>query len=172
MTKKQIIDIDAEFDGVEFDEKEIRRFTGYLKSASSHRGQKRTDEQKHNMSTWQKGKSKSEDHKEKIGDAFRGKTLEEILGEERAAEGREARRQACYRQDYTGRGEKIAATRRANGSYENNGMTGKQHKESTKAQQSMKAQIRQDIKRELGLGRSDSIPKDILERAYKRAGLL
>ena len=106
------------------------------------------------------------------GNNMRNKTLEEILGEERAAAGKEARRQANFTQDYTGRGEKGATTRRANGGYEVNGMTGKTHKESTKELQGQKAKVRQDLKRELGLGRNDSVPKDLLEKEYKKRGLL
>ena len=106
------------------------------------------------------------------GNNMRNKTLEEILGEERAAAGKEARRQANFTQDYTGRGEKGATTRRANGGYEVNGMTGKTHKESTKELQGQKAKVRQDLKRQLGLGRNDSVPKDLLEKEYKKRGLL
>ena len=106
-----------------------------------------------------------------ISKTLKGKSLETLLGKERAEAGKEARRQANYKKDYSGRGEKIAATRRANGSYEYNGMTGKQHTDATKAQQSTKAQIRQDLKRKLGLGRNDSIPKEVLEKEYKRLGL-
>lgn len=138
MSKNKIIDIDAEFEGVEFDEKSIKKLTA--------------------------GK--------KASDSMRGKTLEQLLGsKERADAGREARRQANAKQDYTARIQKTAATRRENGSYENNGMTGKQHKESTKQQQSIKAQIRQNLKRKLGLGRNDSIPKDVLKQEYKKRGL-
>jgi hypothetical protein len=124
------------------------------------------------MSSWQKGKPKEEATKEKIGDAMRGKTLEELIGEERAAAGREARRQSNYKQDYTGRADKMAATRKANGSYVDSGMTGKEHKESTKEIQGKKAKIRQDLKRKLGLGKSDKVPKDLLEKEYKKQGLL
>lgn len=176
MTKKQK-SLNAELDNLLEDldlpsDAELRKETGYSKSSASHKGQKRTDEQKSNMSSWQKGLSKSEEHKEKIGDTLRGKTLEELLGEERAKAGREARRQANFKQDYTGRGEKIAATRRANGSYENNGMTGKSHADSTKSIMAVKAQIRQELKRKYGLGKSDSVPKEMLEKAYKKAGLV
>jgi hypothetical protein len=103
---------------------------------------------------------------------MRGKTLEELIGEERAAAGREARRQSNYKQDYTGRADKMAATRKANGSYVDSGMTGKEHKESTKEIQGKKAKIRQDLKRKLGLGKSDKVPKDLLEKEYKKQGLL
>ena len=112
--------------------------------------------------------------KKQIGDKMRGKTLEEILGEERAVAGKEARRQANYKQDYTGRGDKIAATRKTNGSYEssNHGMNGKTHKESTKKIQGQKAKIRQELKRKLGLGKSDKVPKELLEKEYKKQGLV
>jgi hypothetical protein len=155
-------------------DQDIRKETGYVKSSGSKSGQKRSSDQKANMSAWQKGKPKEEDHKEKIGNKMRGKTLEELLGEDRAAAGREARRQANFKQDYTGRGDKIARTRKANGSYESatHGMNGKTHKESTKVIQGQKAKIRQELKRKLGLGKSDSVPKDLLEKAYKKHGLL
>ena len=105
-------------------------------------------------------------------DKMRGKTLEQLLGPERALEGKQVRSVNSTGKGSKLKGAKIAATRRANGSYENNGMTGHAHKESTKQQQSIKAQIRQDIKRQLGLGKNDSIPKDILLQAYKKAGLI
>ena len=72
----------------------------------------------------------------------------------------------------SGVGKKSAATRIANGSYEGSGMTGHTHKESTKEIQSKKAKIRQDLKRKLGLGKSDKVPKDLLEKEYKKQGLL
>lgn len=110
--------------------------------------------------------------KRQIGDAMRGKTLEEIVGEEAAARGRKAR---SLRHKGVKRppevGQKIAAARRANGSYDIGGMAGKQHKESTKAQQSIKAKIRQDLKRKLGLGRNDKLPKELLEAEYKKQGV-
>lgn len=107
-----------------------------------------------------------------ISATLKGRSLEEMLGKERAAEGRRARSLASKGKKRAHEvGQKIAATRRANGSYENNGMTGRQHKESTKQAQSTKAQIRQDLKRQLGLGRNDSIPKDLLEKEYKKRGL-
>ena len=111
--------------------------------------------------------------KKQIGDAMRGKTLEELIGEERAAEGRKKRSEAHKGKKRPEEvGQKIAATRRANGSYEHNGMTGKTHKESTKEIQGQKARIRQELKRKLGLGKSDSVPKDLLEKEYKKQGLL
>lgn len=51
-------------------------------------------------------------------------------------------------------------------------MRGKEHKESTKVIQGQKAKIRQELKRKLGLGKSDSVPKDLLEVEYKKQGLL
>ena len=121
---------------------------------------------------FRKENPRTEEEKYACGNNMRGKTLEEILGEERAATGKEARRQANFKQDYTGRGDKMAATRKANGSYINSGMTGKEHKESTKEIQGQKAKIRQELKRKLGLGRNDSVPKDLLEEEYKKQGLL
>lgn len=115
----------------------------------------------------------TEEEKKRIGDAMRGKTLEELIGEERAAEGRKKRSEAHKGKKRPEEvGQKIAATRRANGSYEHNGMTGKTHKESTKEIQGQKARIRQELKRKLGLGKSDSVPKDLLEKEYKKQGLL
>jgi hypothetical protein len=51
-------------------------------------------------------------------------------------------------------------------------MTGKEHKESTKVQQSVKAQIRQDLRRKLNLGKAGKLPKELLLEEYKKAGLL
>ena len=122
---------------------------------------------------FRKENPRTEEEKYACGNNMRGKTLEEILGEERAAAGKEARRQANFTQDYSGRGAKTSKTRKANGSYESktHGMNGKTHKESTKEIQGQKAKVRQDLKRELGLGRNDSVPKDLLEAEYKRLGL-
>jgi hypothetical protein len=136
MTKKQIIDIDLEFDGVEFDEKSIQKYTAGRKA----------------------------------GDALKGKTLEQLLGEERANEGRKIRSENAKGPRPEGIGKKISEKRKANGSY-GKSMLGKQHTESTKKMQALKAQLRQDLKRELGLGRNDSVPKDLLFKAYKKAGL-
>lgn len=113
----------------------------------------------------------TDQQRQRIGDAMRGKTLEEMLGPERAAAGREARRQSNFKQDYTGRGPKIAATRRAKGSYDGRSMKGREHKESTKNIMAIKARVRQDLKRELGLGRNDKISKELLEERYKKLGL-
>jgi hypothetical protein len=122
---------------------------------------------------FRKENPRTEEEKYACGNNMRGKTLEEILGEERAVKGRKNRSetQLGVRQP-PGTGEKIAATRRANGSYEHNGMTGKTHKESTKEIMGIKAKIRQELKRKLGLGKSDSVPKDLLEKEYKKQGLL
>jgi len=121
----------------------------------------------------QMGRAKPEQQRQQIGDAMRGKTLEELVGEEAAARGKEARRQANYKQDYTGRGAKIAATRRATGSYQSDthGMNGKEHKDSTREIMAIKAQIRQALRRKLNLGKAGKLPKELLEAEYKRAGL-
>lgn len=109
--------------------------------------------------------------KKQIGDAMRGKTLEELIGTEAAERGRAARREANYKADYTGRGEKIAATRRARGSYDVGPMTGKKHKQSTKEIMAIKAQIRQDLRRKLNLGKEGKLSKELLEAEYKKRGL-
>jgi hypothetical protein len=118
----------------------------------------------------------TEEEKKRIGDTMRGKTLEEMLGKERATAGRKARSISMKVQHESGArsgvGKKSAATRKANGSYEGSGMTGHTHKESTKVIQGQKAKIRQELKRKLGLGKSDSVPKDLLEKEYKKQGLL
>ena len=115
----------------------------------------------------------TKERKQRIGDAMRGKTLEEILGEERAAAGKQARSQFHKGKRRPAEvGVKIAATRRANGSYDVGGMAGKSHKESTKSIMSLKAEIRQELKRKHGLGKSDKVPQELLDKAYKKAGLL
>jgi hypothetical protein len=174
MSKKSLNDtVNELFDDLALpDDNEIRKETGYVKSSGSKTGQKRSVDQKANMSAWQKGKPKEEEHKEKIGNKMRGKTLEELIGVERAAIGRKKRAAAAQGPRPKEVGQKIAATRRANGSYDQNGMTGKTHKESTKIIQGQKAKIRQELKRKLGLGKSDSVPKDLLEKEYKKQGLL
>ena len=123
----------------------------------------------------QMGRSVPAEKRQRIGDAMRGQTLEELIGEERAAEGRKKRSEA-----HKGKKRpeevvaKIASTRKATGSYDSptHGMNGKTHKESTKEIQGQKARIRQELKRKLGLGKSDSVPKDLLEQEYKKQGLL
>ena len=123
---------------------------------------------------YRKNNPYSEEEKKRIGDAMRGKTLEEMLGVERAANGRQKRSQLLKDQHASGQRKKlvkkIVATRRANGSY-GTSMLGKTHKESTKEIQGQKAKIRQELKRKLGLGKSDSVPKDLLEKEYKKQGL-
>tara|TARA_R110002126_G_scaffold66826_6_gene169703 strand:+ start:863 stop:1375 length:513 start_codon:yes stop_codon:yes gene_type:complete len=118
---------------------------------------------------------RTEEEKFACGNNMRGKTLEEILGEERAAAGKQARSNA-----HKGKNrpeeitQKIAATRRATGSYllDTHGMNGKSHKESTKSIMSIKAEIRQKLKKQLGLGKTDKVPQELLAKAYKKAGLI
>jgi hypothetical protein len=105
-------------------------------------------------------------------EALKGKTLEEILGEERAIEGRKKRSSAHLGKKRPKEvGEKIAAARRENGSYDGRSMLGKEHKESTRATIATKAKVRQELKRELGLGRDGKIPKELLEARYKQLGI-
>ena len=106
-----------------------------------------------------------------ISNTLRGKTLEEIVGVEAAERGRAVRAKNSSGPRNPAIGQKIAATRRANDSY-GKSMLGKEHKESTKEIMSQKAKVRQDLKRELGLGRNESIPKDILLAEYNKRGLL
>lgn len=114
----------------------------------------------------------TEERKQRTGDAMRGKTLEEMIGVEAAAKGRKSRSEASKGKKRPAEvGQKIAATRRANNSYENSGMTGHEHKESTKATMQIKAQIRQDLRRKLNMGKSGTLPKELLEAEYKKAGL-
>jgi len=113
--------------------------------------------------------------KKQIGDAMRGKTLEELVGVERAKKGRKVRSDSAKgKKRPTEVVDKIVAKKKATGVYEseNHGMRGKTHKESTKAMQGQKARIRQELKRKLKLGKSDSVPKDLLEKEYKKQGLL
>lgn len=114
----------------------------------------------------------SPEQKRQIGDAMRGKTLEELVGAERAAKGRMSRSEAHKGKKRPPEvGQKIAATRRANGSYENSGMTGHEHKESTKEIMALKAQVRQDLRRQLNLGKTGTLPKELLAAEYKRRGI-
>lgn len=115
------------------------------------------------------------DQKQQIGDTMRGKTLEELVGVERATKGRKARSVAAKGKKRPKEVvDKIVAKKKATGVYEsdNHGMRGKTHNESTKAIQGQKAKIRQELKRELGLGKNDSVPKDLLEKKYKKKGIL
>jgi hypothetical protein len=110
--------------------------------------------------------------KKQIGDAMRGKTLEELVGEEAAERGRKKRSEASKGKKRPAEvGEKIAATRRARGSYDGRCMRGKEHKDSTREMMAVKAQIRQDLRRSLNLGKAGKLPRELLEAEYKRAGL-
>ena len=129
-----------------------------------------TDEELYNTN-WNLHWKKTEIQKKKISEAMKGKSLDEIIGKERAIIGKESRRQSCFQQDYTDRAKKTAATRKANGSYDGRSMRDQKHKDSTKKSMAIKAKIRQDLKRELNLGRNDKIPKELLEQRYKELGL-
>jgi hypothetical protein len=122
----------------------------------------------------QQGRLVPAERRERIGVAMRGKTLEELVGVEAAASGRKSRSKASKGKKRDPEVvQKIAATRRATGSYQSDthGMNGKEHKESTKATMQIKAQIRQDLRRSLNMGKSGTLPKELLEAEYKRAGI-
>ena len=99
--------------------------------------------------------------------------LEELIGEERAAEGRKKRAKAASHPRDPATVKKILTTKKKTGVYDSptHGMRGKQHRAETKVKQSTKAQVRQDLKRRLGLGRNDSIPRDVLEAEYQQLKL-
>ena len=116
--------------------------------------------------------ARTEQWRESISNSLKNRSLEDIIGKEAAERGRKARSDHNRGRKYHPEvGQKIAATRRANGSYVDNGMTGKKHKESTKEIMMLKAQVRQQLKRELGLGRNDKLDKDLLEQRYILLGL-
>jgi hypothetical protein len=146
---------------------------GWEKAANSRKGLKRTSAQKRTMSKAQTGRIVTDVARQKTSDTLSGKTLEEILGEERGAAGREARRKATTAQHQSGKmkdaAKKTADTRRANGSY-GTSMLGKEHKDSTISIMSQKATVRQEIKKKLGLGKADKVPKELLEAEYKKRG--
>jgi len=133
---KKVIDIDAEFDSVFFDEKSIQKYTAGQKASAT----------------------------------MRGKTLEEMIGKEAAAKGRQVRAVNARGPRPPEVMQKIAATRRANNSY-GTSMLGKEHKTSTKEIMAIKAKIRQDLRRKLNMGKSGTLPKELLEAEYKQAGL-
>lgn len=181
MSKKTFNDkVDELFDDLVLpSDTEIRKETGYVKTAAASSARVRTDEEKE-KSRQSNIKFRQENpltaaEKKRIGDAMRGKTLEELIGDERAAGGRKKRSE-----EHKGKKRpkevvaKIASTRKATGSYDSptHGMNGKTHKESTKEIQGKKAKIRQELKRRLGLGKNDGVPKDLLEKEYKKQGLL
>ena len=108
----------------------------------------------------------------KTSETLKGKSLEQILGsKERAEQGRKIRSENSKGPRPEGIGQKIASVRRAKNNY-GKSMLGKQHKESTKIMQAQKAQIRQNLKRKLNLGRNDSVPPEMLLKEYKKAGLI
>ena len=114
----------------------------------------------------------TDSQKQQRSDAMRGKTLEEMIGTARALAGREARREAMLGKARPPEvGQKIAATRHANGSYDGRSMRDKQHTDATKSTMAAKASVRQDLKRKLGLGKSDCVPKELLQAEYNRLGL-
>jgi len=130
-----------------------------------------TDEELYNTN-WNMRWKKSEAQKEKISKSMSGKTLEELIGKEQAAEGRK-KRSETHRGKTRPRStvEKMTNARKAKGGYDVNPMQGKKHKDSTKSMQSIKAGIRQELKRQLGLGKSDKVPQDLLDAEYKKRGL-
>jgi type IV secretory pathway VirB4 component len=113
-----------------------------------------------------------EERKQRISKALQGKSLEEIVGKERAKKGRESRSNAHLgKKRPASVGKKIAQTRRENGSYDGSSMRGKEHKDSTKSIMSIKAKVRQELKIKLGLGKNDKVPKELLEKEYKKRGI-
>lgn len=177
---KKLIDIDAEFDNVFIDEASILKHTRYAKASLSRSVYRKqnpyTEEQKKqigesNRKTKQANPLTAE-QKKQINNHMRGKTLEEIIGVEAATRGRQARSNA-----FKGKkrpvevGQKISATRKARGSYIDSGMTGHEHKSSTKEIMAVKAKIRQDLRRSLNLGKSGKLPKELLEAEYEKRGL-
>jgi len=131
-----------------------------------------TDEELYSTN-WNLRWSKSDITKQRISNAMSGKTLEELVGTEKAAKGRRTRSESAQGPRDKEIVNKIVNTKKATGVYESptHGMRGKTHKDETKSKQSVKAQIRQTLKRKLGLGKSDSVPRDVLEREYKKHGL-
>jgi hypothetical protein len=122
----------------------------------------------------QMGRAKPEETRKLIGDAMRGKTLEELVGEEAATKGRKSRSEVSKNKKRPAEViQKIANARKLTGSYQSatHGMNGKEHKESTKATMQVKAQIRQDLRRNLNLGKAGKLPKELLEAEYIKAGL-
>jgi hypothetical protein len=156
--KKSIQSLEKKYEGKKANQSDLQ-IIGWTKSADSNR-------------KFREENPLTDEQKKTIGDAMRGKTLEEMIGEERAAEGRKSR---SVRHKGVKRpaevGQNIAASRRANGSYDGRSMLGKEHKESTKEIMAIKASIRQELKRKLGLGKSDKVPKDLLLEEYKKREL-
>lgn len=54
----------------------------------------------------------------------------------------------------------------------NRGRVHKPHSEASRLIRSQKAKIKEELKRQLGLGNHDCVPKDLLEKAYLEKGLL
>lgn len=109
----------------------------------------------------------------KISQTLKGRSLEDIIGKEKAEKGRLSRKLANKGIDYSERIKKTVQTKKKNGYYQSNkhGMNGRNHKESTRETMAIKAKIRQEIKAELGLGKNDLVPKDLLLERYKLNGL-
>lgn len=178
MTKKININESSAWSELDWDEPSVPAGIKTDQQVAVSRASKlriRSDVEKQKISEsnkrFRKENPRSEKEKKACGNNMRGKSLEDILGEKRAAEGRKIRAENSKGPRPKEVGEKIAATRKAKGSYDGRSMKGKTHKESTKEMQSKKAQIRQDLKYKLGLGRNDSVPKDLLEKEYKKYGL-
>jgi hypothetical protein len=75
MAKKQIIDIDAEFDGIEFDEREIIQETRRAKISNSTIGKPKKQETKDAISVARKGKKQSAETRAKNSASNKGKKL-------------------------------------------------------------------------------------------------
>jgi len=115
----------------------------------------------------------TEEQKYACGNNLRGKKLEEILGEERAIKGKQIRVKSASHPRPLEIVNKIINTKKLNKVYEseNHGMRNKTHTESTKETMAIKATIRQELKRKLGLGKADKVPKELLEEEYKKHNL-
>ena len=183
MSKKININESSAWSELDWDDQDVPK---YLKKsdqqvavARASRLRVRSIEEKQKSSEsnkkFRKENPRTDAEKRACGNNMRGKTLEEILGKEKALKGRKSRSEILKEQYASGKrdevGKKTAATRKANGSYDGRSMRGKSHKESTKDMQSKKAQIRQDLKRTLNLGKNDSIPKELLLKEYQKHGL-
>ena len=169
--------IEGLYSGKDLSKDDDKKILRYDKVAIANSERIRTEEEKKKSSQsnkkFRKANPRTEEEKYACGNNMRGKKLEEIIGEERAKEGRKKRSESAKGHRDKDIVNKILKTKKAKGTYDSptHGMRGKNHKESTKEIQGQKAKIRQELKRKLGLGKSDSVPKDLLEKEYKKQGL-
>lgn len=114
---------------------------------------------------------KTESDKQLLSKLLKGKSLEDLVGKEKADQGKRKRREAFLgKKRPADVVERIVKTKKDNNAY-GKSMLGKNHNSETKKIMAEKAKIRQQIKAELGLKKNECVPKDILIQKYIELGI-